>query len=134
MSCKSAIYTVNSGAQSVTVGGTINLGSIIRRFGQCIDLNGTGISINDSGFYDVDVSVTAASTAAGTVTITLFRDGVSVPGATASATASAAGDIVNLSIASIVRNFCTCSGSTLTLVLSGTSSSVTNVAVVVERI
>ena len=134
MSCKSALYTANTGTQDVSVGGTINLGSIVRRFGKCVSLNGTGIAIMDQGYYDVDVSVTAAPTAAGTVTVALYKDGVAVPGATASATAAAAGNPVNLSISSLIRHFCACSGTTLTLVLTGAAASVTNVAVTVDRI
>ena len=134
MSCKSALYTANTGAQTVDVGGTINLGSIVRRFGKCVTLNGTGITIMEKGYYDVDVSVTAAPTAAGTVIVTLYKDGVAVPGATASATAAAAGDPVNLSISALIRHCSACSGTTLTLVLTGAAASVTNVAVTVERI
>ena len=134
MSCKSALYTANTGAQTVAVGGTINLGSIVRRFGKCVTLNGTGITIMEPGYYDVDVSVTAAPTAAGTVIVTMYKDGVAVPGATASATAAAAGDPVNLSISALIRHCCACSGTTLTLVLTGAAASVTNVAATVERI
>lgn len=134
MSCKSALYTANTGEQAVSVGGTINLGSIVRRFGKCVTLNGTGIIIMEQGYYDVDVSVTADPTAAGTVIVTLYKDGVAVPGATASATASAAGDPVNLSISALIRHCCAFSGTTLTLVLTGAAASVTNVAVTVERI
>lgn len=134
MSCKSALYAANTGAQAVSVGGTINLGSIIRRFGKCVTLNGSGITIMEQGYYDVDVSVTAAPTAAGTVIVTLYKDGVAVPGATASATAAAAGNPVNLSLTALIRQCCPCSGSTLTLVLTGAAASVTNAAITVERI
>ena len=134
MSCKSALYTANTGAQTVAVGGTINLGSIVRRFGKCVTLNGTGITIMEQGYYDADVSVTAAPTAAGTVIVTLYKDGVAVPGATASATATAAENPVNLSLSALIRHCCACSGTTLTLVLTGSVASVTNIAVTVERI
>ena len=79
-------------------------------------------------------SVTAAPTAAGTVTVSLFRNNVAVPGATASAAVSTAGNPVNLSIAALVREFCCGDDSALTLVLSGAASTVSNVAVVAERI
>lgn len=134
MGCKSAIYTANSTATVTAVGSTIPFGSIIRRFGQNIDLSGTAINICGRGYYDVDISVTANATAAGTVTVTLFKDGVAVPGATASATASAAGDAVNLSIEALVREMCCDSTSTLTLVLTGAAATVTNVAAVVEKL
>ena len=134
MGCKSAIYTANTTAAVTAVGSTIPFGSIIRRFGQNIDLSGTAINICGRGYYDVDISVTANATAAGTVTVALFKDGVAVPGATASATVSAAGDTVNLSIEALVREMCCDSTSTLTLVLTGAAATVTNVAAVVEKL
>ena len=137
MSCKSAIFTANTTAQTVAVGGTLSLGSIIRRYGCDLNLNGSSITINgcnDAGYYDVKASVTAAPTAAGTVTVTLFRNGVAVPGATASAAVSTAGNPVALPIAALVREFCCGDDSALTLVLSGAASTVSNVAVVAERI
>ena len=132
MSCKSAIYTVNTGAQAVAEGGIISLGSIIRRYGCSLDLNGNGINIKECGYYDVDASITVSPTAAGTVTVTMLKDGVVVPGATASETASAAGDFVNLSFPPIVRECCT--GSTLTFVLTEGAGNVTNIAVKVKKI
>lgn len=134
MSCKSAIYTANTATQAVAIGGGLALGTIIRRFGCAINLNGNGINLSDPGYYDVDVSVTAAPTAAGTVTVTLFQDGVAVPGAVSSVTTTAAADAVTLSISALVRVLCNAASSTLTLVLTGAASSVTNVAVVVEKV
>lgn len=137
MSCKSAIFTANTSAQTVAVGGTLALGSIVRRYGCNLNLNGNSITVNgcnDAGYYDVKASVTAAPAAAGTVTVTLLRNGVAVPGATASAAVSTAGNPVTLPIVALVREFCCGDDSALTLVLSGATATVTNVAVVVERV
>lgn len=134
MSCKSAIYTANTGARVVAVGAIIPLGSIIRRFGCSVNLNGNGINLTDAGYYDISASITAAPIAVGTVTVTLFRNGVAVPGATASAAVSTAGNPVNLSISALVREGCCADGGTLTLVLTGASSTVSNIALVVEKI
>jgi hypothetical protein len=133
---KSAIYTVNNTTQAVAVGGTINLGTINRRFGQCIDLAGTGIQLNGPGYYNVEASFTVEPTAAGTVIITMYKDGVAVPGAVAYSTATAADDPVNLSISSIVRKFCPCADGieSLTFVLTGTAANIINSAVVVEKL
>lgn len=131
---KSAIYVANTGTQSVPVGGTISLGSIIRRFGCGVDLNGTGITISEPGYYEVNVSVTAAPTAIGPVTVTLLNNGVAVPGAIASEAVSTANNPTNLSLDSIVRVFCGSGTGSLTLVLSGTDSNVTNVATVVTKL
>ena len=81
MSCKSAIYTVSTAVQAVVAGNSLSLGSTIRRFGCSTTLSGNAIALNAPGYYDVDVSVTAIPTAAGTVSVTLFQDGVAVPGA-----------------------------------------------------
>ena len=133
---KSAIYTANTSAQSVAVNGIINPGTVIRRFGPNLGLSGNAIQIDGAGYYDLEASITAAPTAAGNVTITVFKDGVAIPGATATQSTTAANNPVNLSISSLVREFCPCCQglSNLTFVLTGTAASVTNIAIVVEKI
>ena len=134
MSCKSAIYIALTTPAAVAAGGTIPLGTIIRRFGRCLALEGNGIGINESGYYDVAASITVLPTAAGVITATLLKDGVAVPGGTASGTAAAAGDPVNLSIASLIRQMGCCNGqSVLTVVLSA-AGTVNNMAIVAERV
>lgn len=133
MSCKSALYTALQTPTAVAVDGVIPLGSLIRRYGCDISLNGSAVNLSGAGYYDVDASITVAPTAAGTVTATLVKDGVAIPGATASA-AAAAGAPTVLSFPALVRQACCASGSALTLVLSGAAATVTNVALRVQRI
>lgn len=133
MSCKSAIYTAMQTPTGVSVDGVIPLGSLIRRYGCDIAMNGNAINILSKGYYDVDASVTLTPTTAGTVTATLFLNGVAVPGATASATATA-GSTVLLAFPSLVRQACCAAGSSLTIVLTGAASTVNNVALRVQRI
>lgn len=134
MSCKSLIYTAMQTPTAVAVNGVIPLGTIVRRYGCNCDLNGNGIAINGAGYYDVDVSVEAAPTAAGTVTVQLLKDGVAVPGATAAATVAAAADVVTLAFPATVRLGCCSTGSVLTLLLTGAAATVNNVAARVEKI
>ena len=133
---KSALYTVNQSAQNVAVNGVINLGTIARRFGQNLNLNGDGITVAGAGYYEVNASITVAPTAAGNVTVTMYKDGVPVQGASASETAAAANDLVNLSITSIVRENCPCceSISNLTFVLTSTAAAVSNIATTTEKL
>ena len=131
---RSAMYTANTGAQVVGVGGTIAPGGIIRRFGCGVDLNGTAINVTEAGYYSVSASITAEPTAAGTVTATLFNNGVEVPGATASATAAAAGDPVNMAIEAVVRIPCGGNAGSLSFVLEDAAATITNIAVVVEKL
>lgn len=133
MSCKSALYAALQTPTAVAVDGVIPLGSLIRRYGCDISLNGNAVNLSGAGYYDVDASITANLTAAGTVTVTLYKDGLAVPGATASETGTASGT-VNLNIPALVRQACCASGSALTLVLSGAAATVTNVALRVQRI
>lgn len=140
MSCKAALYAANTTAQDVAANGVINLGEIIRRFGnsQCccpiINLSGAQIVLNEAGYYDVDVSVTLAPEEAGTVTVALYQDGGAVPGAEGSVTVTVAGRSVNIAFPALVRRLCGTCCSNLTLVLSGVAADVTNVAVTVERV
>lgn len=138
MSCKSVLYAAMQTPSAVAVGGVIPLGSLIRRYGCDVSLNGNAVNITggnqSAGYYDVDASLTVAPAAAGTVTVTLFKDGVAVPGATASATAAAADDALDLNITALVRQVCCAAGSALTLVLTGAAASVENVALRVQRI
>ena len=133
---KSAIYTVNNSAQNVAVNGAIDLGSIIRRFGPNLTLSGNAIQVCGPGYYDIDASVTLAPTAIGNVTITVFKDNIAIPGATATTSVSTANNPVNVNISALLREPCECCESinNLTFVLTGTAASVTNVAVVVEKI
>lgn len=133
---KSAIYTANTTAQNVAVNGLINPGTVIRRFGCNTHMSGSAINITGTGYYDIDANITLAPTAIGNVTVTMFKDGVAVPGATSTASVATANDPTNLSISCLVREFCPCAddSSNLTFVLTGTAASVTNVSIVVEKL
>lgn len=139
MSCKSAIYTANTTAQTLAAGATIALGSIIRRFGndRCcnptINLSGAGITLNECGYYKINARVTDAPTADGIVTVTLLQDGVAIPGAVASNTAAAASNPTSVTAGAIVR-VVGCATSTITAVLTSGAGSVTNVSVDVEKL
>lgn len=141
MSCKSAIYAADPSGTVLTLstatGTVIPLGTTIRRFGCNAVLSGNGVLLNGQGYFNVDASVTFTPTAAGTYTVTLFKDGVAVPGATQTITAAAAGT-VPVNIPAIVRNQCYDSTSTLTLVVASATVPATvtidNTAVVVTKL
>lgn len=133
---QSVIYIVNNTTQDVADGGIINLGTVIRRFGPNLSLSGNAIQLAGAGYYDLATSVTLSPTTAGEVTITAFKNGVAIPGAVATETAAAAGDVVNLSLVSIIREFCACCESleNITFVLSGLDATVTNIATKVIKL
>lgn len=137
------LYSANTTAQTLAIGGTINMGNVIRRFG-CVKrtstpfatVNGTNTILSSCGkcpkYFDVNASITAIPTDAGTVTVTAFQDGVAIPGATASATVAAAATSVTLPITFGVRLNSGVTSSNITYVLTGAASSVTNVAQTAE--
>lgn len=143
MSCRSAIYTANTSTSIITPttaqpSATLPLGTVIRRFGRCTQLSGNGILVEGEGYYDVDASVTLTAAAAGDYTLTLFKDGIAVPGATQTVTAAAA-DVIAFNIPALVRLQCCDSSATLSLVLTTTATlpatvTLNNVGMVVEKV
>ena len=135
---KAWIYTENTTAQTVAAGGTLALGSIVRRAGndRCcnpiVNLVNNGITLNACGYYKVNIDVVDAPTAEGPVTVTLLQDGVPVQSATNTAGAASAATGVSLS-APIVK-VVGCNSSVLTAVLTAGAGSVTSVAVSVVKL
>lgn len=107
MSCKSALYAINNSVVSLPDGGTYAPATIVRRYGQNYQLQGNGITLTGPGYYDIAAGATLSGSAAGTITLTAYQDGVAIPGMTASQTVKAAGDIVTLGVSGIIRNYCT---------------------------
>ncbi len=129
---RSAIYTVNTDV-AVLEGGIIPLGATVRRYGPCLDLNGSGITMRGAGYYVINSSATLEPTAAGPVTVQLLVDGVEVAGATASEAATA-GAPVNLSVVGMVRDCCIDGAQTLTVKLVEGAGNAANIATTVIRL
>lgn len=130
--CKALIYTANTAGTAVVAGGTVPLGTTIRRFGRGAALSGNGIALTEPGYYAMDASITLQPTAAGAITVTLYKDGVAIPGAVATATAAAAGNTVNLSIDAVVLQQCCAGMGVLTLGVSA-AATLLNAAVVLKK-
>ena len=138
------LYSANTAAQTLAIGGTINMGAPVRRFG-CVKgtstpyatTNGTTTALSSCGqcptYFDIEVSFVVIPTAAGTVTITAFQDGIAIPGATASATVAADATSVTLPLSFGVRLNTGVASSSITYVLTGAASSVTNAAQTVSK-
>lgn len=131
---KALLQTANTNAQTVAENGIISPGNILRRYGCNCRLNGNAIEVDGSGYYALSGTVTLAPTAAGDVTIALFKNGVAIPGATATSSVAAAGDNVTLPIDTTIREGCCCDGaSQVTCVLTAGTSTVTNYSLRVEK-
>lgn len=140
---RSALYTANPSSTTITLTTAqptsfIPLGPVIRRYGCNINMSGNGILLDGDGYYFVDTSVTATAAAAGNYTVTLYQDGVAVPGATQTVTAAAAGTFA-INIPALLRLKCCGASATLVLVLSTTATlpatvTVNNVGAVVLKV
>ena len=129
---RSLIQTVNTNSQNVNENGVIDLGSVLRRFGCNCRLSGNAIELIGQGYYDITGSITASPTAEGEVTVNLYANGLEVPGATGTATATAAGDFVTIPIVTTVRIVNLNGADNLTLGISA-EGVVSNVSLRVEK-
>lgn len=139
------LYAVNTAAQTLAVGATINMGSAVRRFG-CVKgtstpsatVNGTTTTLSGCGrcpaYFDVAANFVVTPTAAGTVTITAFQDGVAIPGATATATVAASATTVTLPIIFGVRLNTGVASSSITYVMTGAASTIASTAETVSKL
>lgn len=87
---------------AILEGGILPFNSSVERRGCTTALDGGGISLRHKGIYLIVANFSFAPTAAGDVVITEQRDGTVSIVNVGSATAAAAGDIVNITIPSIV--------------------------------
>lgn len=137
MACKSMIYTVNNTPTAIALNGTLPLGATNRRFGCNLMQNGDGISVQGgqqgSGYYRISATVTAVPDAAGTVAVTVYRDGTAIPGATASATVAATDTAVTLPIMGDFRLGNCSTGAVITMVLTGAAATVNRTALMIEK-
>lgn len=114
----SAIYMANTASQNVAAASTLNLGSIIRRFGCALNGGSSSVSIAKCGYYLVEAVVTFTAPTTGVVAVSLQQNGQQVPGATSADTvATALTEQNSLSISAIVRS--TSGNDVLSLVNTG---------------
>ena len=126
---RSLIQVANQSQQNVAVNSIIPLGSVQRRFGCNLRLSGNGIEVSGEGYYTIDADVSVAPTAAGAVTVALYKNGAQVPGAIAYGSVTTAGNPTSLCINATIRQGCCCdSADNLTLVLLAGAGVVQNVS------
>lgn len=117
--------------QAVAAGANVLLPESTAR--GCISGAGNGeVRISRSGTYMVSFNATFEATAAGAVGVAMRHNGATVPGAAASATLAAAGDLASVAFASPVTVRCRESDTVSFAVDAATA--VTVAACVVERV
>ena len=132
---KSLIQTANSSQQTVALNSVISLGSVLRRFGCNLRMNGNSIEVIGEGYYIVEVCVTATPTAIGNVSIQLLQNDVLVPGTITTGSVSTVGNSTALPIVSTIRVGCNCDGATsLKVLLTEGAGVIDNISVRVIKV
>ena len=85
---KSVIQIINNTSQAIVENGTINLGSVVARFGPNLSMSNGALNIVGAGYYGIAVSATILPSAEGQVTMELYQNGVSIKGASATINAT----------------------------------------------
>lgn len=127
MAIRSELYASNGLSQDIALNGIVNFGNVVRKYGCNIQLSGGNATVEGKGYYNVDVNITAAPTTAGTMTVKVFKDGVVVPGASASLTA-VADSVYSVTIPATIRQSCCCD-SVITVQVQGTPATVSNASI-----
>lgn len=119
---KAFAYVVNTTPQTITGGGAVNVGTALHGFGctRCgytIQVAGGNIVLHDCGYYAVSIGADVSASAAGTVTLSLYQDGVLV--AQSAETIAAADDPASIAFPAGIKvgN----ANSTLTVVISASA-------------
>lgn len=124
---KSLILTSNSNLQVLEAGSIIELGTVVRRFGQNLRLDGNAINAKGAGYYKVDANVELVGTTAGIATITMLKDGV--PYAERRVSLEVA-QVAVVPIDTAIRVYNNCESSNISFRLDGTAQSVSDISVV----
>lgn len=119
---KALIYTANTSGAEVPIGNTVPVGSIIRRYGRCIDATGSAVNLVEPGYYIVDVTASVTAAVTGDVVLALTQNGVPVPGARAATTITTSNtQIENLAMTAVIRVMC-CDTANLSVLVDGTAA------------
>lgn len=124
---KAALYAINSTQQTLTGGGSVDLGNPLHGFGQSccqkiIDVSGNNLTLREGGMYGIIISATVADSAAGTVTLQAFQDGVAF-GVPQAVNIAAANEVASVTLNLGPRVACN-SSSIITLVATTTAGDV----------
>ena len=130
----SLIFKVTTTPATILAGGILPLTTIARRRGRLITSENDSISLNAPGYYKVTATVTASGSEAGDIVLNVLKNGIEIPGLTASETiTTATTELRTLTISGTVRVLCGEGSAVLTLVNASTIGITTsNISVAVE--
>lgn len=95
----------------------------------CMTTDGTNITINAPGVYEIDSNFTSTATAAGSLEIQLYRNGNPIPGAHCVNTLTTAGDYISQDINGIITVPCNAPATVNFKFISGGQVRIANVII-----
>lgn len=128
----SLIFLTTTTNASVLADGIIPLTTISRRKGCAVQEAINGASLNKPGYYSINASITFTAGETGDVTVVLQKNGVDVPGITATETVgTATTEVHTINLTGTVRVYCN-EIAVINLVNTGIAIDVSNVSLKVE--
>lgn len=124
---KAALFAINTTQQTLTGGGSVDLGNPVHGFCQIccqkiIDVSGNNLTLREGGMYGIIMSATVTASAAGTVTLTAYQDGSPI-GTPMAVNVAAANEAVSVTLTIGPRVACG-NSSIITLVATTTAGNV----------
>ena len=127
---RALILASNTNTQTLTNGGVVNFGSVVRRYGCNLKMSGGNVVAKGEGYYPVFANVSFTATA-GTATIQIYKDGVEIPGARVVRT-TVADTTFAITIPTAIRQRC-CNESTIEVKINGVTATVVNASILVTK-
>lgn len=137
---KAYLFASNATTQTLTGGGSVDLGNPVHGFGQTccnktIDVNGDNITLREGGYYDFDITATVSASEAANVTIVPYVNGTPITGVSSAETIAAANDPAAVAVTfGVLVPRCSTAIVTLVATASAGNAIVTNVATTVEKL
>ena len=133
------ISSYNNATQEVVVNGILSFSTDRILTGCTATRNGQTFQLNKPGYYYITFNADgAATTTPGDIVVVLQNNGISIPGAIATYTATAADDATNLAFATIIIVPPSCgavdNAVNLTLVNTGVAATFTNVNINITKL
>lgn len=133
MSCKSAIYAINTtDGTSIAANGIYAPAQVVRRYGPSCQLVGNGIQISGAGYYSINAIATFDVATAGTVNVMFYQDGTPIPGAISTVETTAANQTISVPVEALARVYNNYTSSIITVVID-TAVTGSNLAIKVEK-
>lgn len=119
---KAALFAINTTQQTLTGGGSVDLGNPVHGFGQAccqkiIDVSGNNLTLREGGMYGIMFNAAVTASAVTTVTLQAYQDGSPI-GSPQPVDITAANDAESVTV--VIGPRVTCNGSSIITLVATT--------------